>query len=133
MITLLVPCLAYFQCLCQNNKHFSIYVSVWVFPFFFFVCVNIFVTKYRERCKFNFPRIDLGKSLGKTKDIFKGLYAHYKIIFQITCTSLHSIRRKSEYLFQFSLAKKCLTFKFSLFDKQRRKSHFNLHFLKIPG
>lgn len=137
-IALRVQCLAYFQCLCQNNKHFSIYVSVWVFSPFF-VCVNIFVTKYRERCKFHFLSLDLGKITGESKGMclwyfFEGFYAYYKIIFQIICTNLHSHEKRMRVSVPVLLCQKCLTFKSLVYlIRKTEKSHFNFHFLNIPG
>lgn len=78
----------------------------------FFVCVNSFVTKCIERCE---CRIDVGKSLGKARDMFvcffKGFYAYYKIIFQIICTNLDSHGKGVRESIPLLICQKSLTFK----------------------
>lgn len=73
------------------------------FPLF---CLCEYFCYQLQKCKFNFLRTDLGKSLRKARDIFlKGFYACCKIVFQIIGTTCPLVRRKQEYLFQSSFAK----------------------------
>lgn len=64
----------------------------------------------------------------------KGFYAYYKIIFQIICTNLHSHEKRIRVSLLVLLCQKCLTFKSLVYlIREILKSHFNFHFLKIPG